>query len=354
MKQTALVTGGSGFIGSCLVKMLINKFGFDVVNVDNLTYAAHPNSLKEVESLENYQFVRADICEEDTLSTVLEECRPDVIFHLAAESHVDRSIESSDPFIHSNILGTHSLLKVAHSYWKKSEKPKGFRFIHISTDEVYGSLGFEDPAFDENSPYRPSSPYSASKASSDMLVQAWQRTYGFPAIITHCTNNYGEFQNDEKLIPTIIRSAIQNLPIPIYGNGKNIRDWLYVEDHCHALIKVSKKGIIGHCYNITGSQPLSNIEIANEICDLLDKLVPRKDQSEYSSQISYVDDRLGHDVRYAVDDQKIKNELNWATEQSFDERLRQTVVWFLKEYNERNYSCGRKRNSSSPTDQVHI
>ncbi len=354
MNKKAIVTGGSGFIGSCLVKMLVNDYDFEVLNIDNLTYASHPESLKEVESLDSYKFLKTDICNNVVILKAIEDFKPTVIFHLAAESHVDRSIESSDPFIHSNILGTHSMLKASLSYWEENNKPENFRFIHVSTDEVYGSLGFEDPAVDENAPYKPSSPYSASKASSDLLVNAWTNTYGFPAIITHCTNNYGEYQHDEKLIPTIIRTALQGSPIPIYGKGTNIRDWLYVGDHCQALLEVFEKGLVGECYNICGSQPFSNMQMAYKICELLDQFEPRQDKEEYGNQITFVADRLGHDVRYAVNDSKIKKTMGWMPKLPFEERLTQTVKWFLKEYYERNYLSGGERNPSVSSDKVHL
>ncbi len=354
MKYKALVTGGSGFIGSCLIRLLIKRKDFEVLNVDSLTYAAHPYALQEVQELPSYRFIQANICDHNAITEIIEDFQPQVIFHLAAESHVDRSIASSDPFIHSNIVGTHSLLKASYSYWKNKSQPNSFRFLHVSTDEVYGSLNFNDLPANENSPYKPSSPYSASKASSDLLVNAWHATYRFPALITHCTNNYGEYQHDEKLIPTIIRSAIQGLPIPIYGNGQNIRDWLYVEDHCRALIQVFQMGRVGECYNISGSASFSNVQMAYKICSLLDELKPKNDKSKYCCQISYVEDRLGHDLRYAVDDSKIKDELGWERKFDFEDGIKKTVIWFLREYHERDHFSGRQRDTPISSDKLYI
>ena len=349
-----IVTGGSGFIGSCLVKKLILDENVQVLNIDKLTYAVSPSALQPACDHLSYQFIQADISDAALMEKIIFDFKPDIIFHLAAESHVDRSIAASAPFIQSNIVGTHSLLEASEKFRQSNNAPKNFRFISISTDEVYGSLDFNDSKATETSLIQPSSPYSASKASADMLVQAWQKTYNFPAIITRCTNNYGEFQNDEKLIPTIIRSAINNQPIPIYGTGNNIRDWLYVGDHCDALIALSKKGALGHTYNISGSSPLSNSEIAHQICDILNQLLPKNNKAEYQNQITYVKDRLGHDIRYALDDNKINTELNWSPKVNFNEGLKATVKWYLKEYNEGNNFSGGQWNQALPSNQNSI
>lgn len=332
MANRALVTGGCGFIGSHLIKLLIEKYDFQILNLDKLTYASDATALEDFFSHPSYSFIQGDICDTEVLVKAIKDIRPHVVFHLAAESHVDRSIECANPFIQTNIIGTYVLLESLSKLLENNLLPKHFRFIHVSTDEVYGSLGFVDKPTKESAPYNPSSPYSASKASSDLLVKAWIKTYRFPALITHCTNNYGEFQHDEKLIPTLIRTALQNKPIPIYGTGKNIRDWLYVKDHCEALFAVFQRGKIGRTYNISASQEVTNNEIANIICTWLDDAYPREDKKSYLQQITYVQDRLGHDLRYSLDNRKIVQELFWVPSFSFQEGLNKTLAWYLEKY----------------------
>ena len=329
-----LVTGGAGFIGSAVVRHIINHTQDSVVNVDKLTYAGNLESLTEVECNERYAFEQVDICDRIGLERIFAQYQPNVIMHLAAESHVDRSIDGPAAFIETNIVGTYTLLEVARAYWKQleTEKQAAFRFHHISTDEVYGDLEGTDDLFTEETPYAPSSPYSASKASSDHLVRAWQRTYGFPSLITNCSNNYGPFHFPEKLIPLIILNALKGKPLPVYGDGMQIRDWLFVEDHARALYKVATEGNIGETYNIGGHNEKANIEVVSTLCELLEELVPEKpkDVVHYRDLITFVKDRPGHDVRYAIDASKIERDLGWKPQETFETGLRKTVVWYLE------------------------
>lgn len=328
-----LVTGGAGFIGSAVIRYIINNTKHQVLNVDKLTYAGNLESLSSVSNNERYQFSQTDICNRSVLDQLFSEFQPDAVMHLAAESHVDRSISGPYAFIETNIIGTYQLLEAARQYWNSLEAPaKGnFRFHHISTDEVYGDLEGTTDLFTETTPYSPSSPYSASKASSDHLVRAWNRTYGLPTIVTNCSNNYGPFHFPEKLIPLMILNALQAKPLPVYGNGQQIRDWLFVEDHACALYKIVSEGVVGETYNIGGHNEKANIEVVQCICDLLEELAPTKPEgvAKYEDLITYVKDRPGHDVRYAIDATKIKNELNWVPEESFETGLRKTVEWYL-------------------------
>ncbi|MDC5703122.1 dTDP-glucose 4,6-dehydratase [Vibrio europaeus] len=328
-----LVTGGAGFIGSAVVRYIIRNTQNYVVNVDKLTYAGNLDSLQPVESSERYFFEQVDICNKAELERVFQEHKPDAVMHLAAESHVDRSIDGPSDFIQTNIVGTCTLLETARSYWSQLEpdKKRTFKFHHISTDEVYGDLEGTSDLFTEATPYAPSSPYSASKASSDHLVRAWLRTYGMPTIITNCSNNYGPYHFPEKLIPLMILNALEGKPLPVYGNGMQVRDWLYVDDHARALYTVLTKGEIGETYNIGGHNEKANIDVVKEICRLLEELVPNKPHgiALYSDLITYVADRPGHDVRYAIDASKIERELGWVPEESFESGLRKTVEWYL-------------------------
>jgi dTDP-glucose 4,6-dehydratase len=326
-----LLTGGAGFIGSALVRHIINNTGNSVVNVDKLTYAGNLESLASITNNDRYSFERVDVCNKVELGRIFNDYKPDVVMHLAAESHVDRSIDSPDDFIQTNIVGTYNMLEVARAYWLDlaSTKKSLFRFHHISTDEVYGDLESDDDLFTEDTPYAPSSPYSASKAASDHLVRAWHRTYKFPIIITNCSNNYGPYHFPEKLIPLVILNALDGKPLPIYGAGDQVRDWLYVEDHARALFTVITKGIIGETYNIGGHNEKANIEVVKLICDLLDELVPL-DTGLYNSQITHVADRPGHDRRYAIDANKIAAELGWVPEETFESGIRKTVLWYLE------------------------
>ena len=326
-----LVTGGAGFIGSAVIRNLIKNGDHQVCNVDNLTYASNLAALSDVELSGRLETKVVDICDFSALKSCFELFSPDAVMHLAAESHVDNSILSPQSFINTNIVGTFNLLEIARSYVANLslKRKKAFRFVHISTDEVFGSLG-KNGLFSENSPYDPSSPYSASKASSDHLVRAWYRTYGLPTIITNCSNNYGPFQFTEKLIPKIITNALSGQKIPIYGDGSQIRDWLFVEDHAIALALVLEKGRPGETYNIGGACEKTNLDVALMILSILDKVKPLKDGS-YSSLITHVEDRLGHDLRYAVDISKIKNQLGWVPQFDFERGIFQTVNWFLKQ-----------------------
>lgn len=340
------VTGGAGFIGSSLVRLLVREKKHTVINIDKLTYAGHLESLESVNGSPNYFFENADICNKELMGELFEKYKPDYIFHLAAESHVDRSIDGSAEFIKTNIVGTHILLEEALTYWKFLGEPKKerFRFIHVSTDEVFGSLG-DTGLFTENTPYDPRSPYSASKASSDHLVRAWFHTYGLPTLITNCSNNYGPNQFPEKLIPVVILKALQGKEIPVYGNGKNIRDWLFVDDHARALLKVLEYGEPGETYNVGGNNEKKNIEVVNTICDTLDKLVPKK--TSYRDQVSFVTDRPGHDFRYAIDASKIKEKLGWKPEETFETGISTTIKWYLENMKwveavtEKNYNLER-------------
>ncbi len=333
MTKTILITGGAGFIGSALVRYLIEETEHTVVNFDKLTYAGNLESLQSVEDSDRYHFLQSDICDRDAIHTALQEYQPNLIMHLAAESHVDRSIDGPGEFIHTNIVGTYELLDAARSYYSllNSEKQDNFRFHHISTDEVYGDLG-ESGLFTEESPYEPSSPYSASKAASDHLVRAWYRTFKFPVIITNCSNNYGPYQFPEKLIPLVILNALEGKPLPIYGDGKQIRDWLFVEDHAKALFKVANEGNLGETYNIGGFNEKENIEVVKTICTILDQQINDKPNgiSKFSELITYVKDRPGHDLRYAIDSSKITKNLGWYPDETFESGIEKTIEWYLE------------------------
>ena len=326
-----IVTGGAGFIGSNFILRWLEKFDEDILNIDNLSYAADLNNLKDIEHNLNYSFKKLNIQNQDEITTLILESKPRAILNFAAESHVDRSIEGPENFIHSNIVGTYSLLEASLQYWNSlGEKEKdNFRFFHISTDEVFGSLNMSDEKSTEESPYRPNSPYSASKAASDHLVRAWHHTFELPTLISNCTNNYGPHQHQEKLIPLIITNALENKKLPIYGDGKNIRDWLYVEDHCEAIIKILENGKPGETYNIGGSCEKNNLEVVSEICKILDSIKPKQDGSSYKEQIEFVKDRPGHDFRYSLDTSKIKKDFNWKPKESFSSGLEKTVQWYL-------------------------
>ncbi|KNE76738.1 dTDP-glucose 4,6-dehydratase [Aggregatibacter actinomycetemcomitans] len=333
MLKTILVTGGAGFIGSAVVRYIIENTQDSVVNVDKLTYAGNLESLEAVKNNPRYTFEQVDICDAKALARIFQQHRPDAVMHLAAESHVDRSIDGPAAFIETNIMGTYILLEAARAYWNSlnDEKKAVFRFHHISTDEVYGDLDGTNNLFTEITPYSPSSPYSASKASSDHLVRAWLRTYSLPTIVTNCSNNYGPFHFPEKLIPLIILNALDGKPLPVYGNGQQIRDWLFVEDHARALYKVVTEGKIGETYNIGGHNEKANIDVVRTICALLEELVPNKPAgvTKYEDLITYVKDRPGHDVRYAIDATKISRELGWKPQETFESGIRKTVEWYL-------------------------
>ncbi len=320
-----LVTGGAGFIGSAVIRQAIAA-GHQVVNLDALTYAACLANLDSVADDPGYAFEHANICDAAALGAIFARHEPDAVMHLAAESHVDRSIDGPGAFIETNVTGTYRLLEAARAYWQDAGKPQGFRFHHISTDEVYGSLG-PTGLFTETSPYAPNSPYSASKASSDHLVRAWHETYGLPVLVTNCSNNYGPYHFPEKLIPVIILSALAGKPIPIYGRGENIRDWLYVEDHANALLTVLGKGRVGRTYNIGGENEATNLEIARTICAILDRLRPAV--TPYADLITFVADRPGHDLRYAIDPARIRTELGWRPSVTLQQGLEKTVAWYL-------------------------
>jgi dTDP-glucose 4,6-dehydratase len=346
-----LVTGGAGFIGSAVIRHIIENTNDSIINVDKLTYAGNLESLKSIEDNQNYTFEKVDICNREELERVFKEHQPDVVMHLAAESHVDRSIDGPSEFIQTNIIGTYNLLEASRQYWVKlsSGKKENFKFHHISTDEVYGDLEGPTDLFTEKTSYAPSSPYSASKASSDHLVRAWLRTYGLPTVITNCSNNYGPYHFPEKLIPLIILNALEGKSLPVYGNGQQIRDWLYVEDHARALYLVATKGEVGETYNIGGHNEKTNIDVVKTICKLLEGLVPSNLNSEfiarhseldsksrptkYEDLITYVKDRPGHDVRYAIDASKIERELAWKPQETFESGIRKTVEWYLNNNN---------------------
>ncbi|MFT5759444.1 MAG: dTDP-glucose 4,6-dehydratase [Alteromonadaceae bacterium] len=324
-----LITGGAGFIGSAVVRYIIENTNDSVLNLDKLTYAGNLESLKPVECNERYSFVQADICDRIALDQIFTEYQPDLVMHLAAESHVDRSIDGPAEFIETNIVGTYTMLEATRHYWNQLEpnRKSAFRFHHISTDEVYGDLEGTEDLFTETTSYEPSSPYSASKASSDHLVRAWLRTYGFPTIVTNCSNNYGPYHFPEKLIPLMILNALDGKALPVYGNGMQIRDWLYVEDHATALYAVVTKGEIGETYNIGGHNEKKNIEVVETLCQILNELIPQ--EADYKDLITFVADRPGHDIRYAIDASKIERELGWTPIETFETGLRKTVEWYL-------------------------
>ena len=328
-----LVTGGAGFIGSAVVRHLIEATDHEVVNIDKLTYAGNLESLASVAGSERYCFEQVDICDREALAQVFDDHQPDAVMHLAAESHVDRSIDGPGDFIQTNVVGTYTLLEAARSYWSSLDESaqQAFRFHHISTDEVYGDLDNPEELFREDTAYAPSSPYSASKAGSDHLVRAWGRTYGLPIIVTNCSNNYGPFHFPEKLIPLMIINALQGKALPVYGAGEQIRDWLYVEDHARALVKVVTEGQVGETYNIGGHNEKRNIDVVTTLCAILDELAPSQHEGidNYEQLINHVADRPGHDLRYAIDASKIERELGWTPEETFETGLRKTVEWYL-------------------------
>jgi len=328
-----LVTGGAGFIGSAVVRHLINDTHHQVLNLDKLTYAGNLASLSAVSDSSRYRFVQADVCDRAALDRVFVDFQPDVVMHLAAESHVDRSIDSPDDFIQTNVVGTYQLLEASRAYWAGLAGParQQFRFHHISTDEVYGDLEGTDALFTEQTPYAPSSPYSATKAGSDHLVRAWGRTFGLPVVVTNCSNNYGPFHYPEKLIPHMILNALAGKPLPVYGEGQQIRDWLHVEDHARALVLVATQAEVGETYNIGGHNEVRNIDVVGAICDLLEELHPDKPACvlRYRDLITFVQDRPGHDARYAIDASKIERELGWRPQETFESGLRSTVQWYL-------------------------
>jgi dTDP-glucose 4,6-dehydratase len=329
--DSILVTGGAGFIGSNFVQDWLATGGGPVVNLDKLTYAGNPANLASVAENPAYTFVHGDICDAELVAGLLHEHRPSTVVHFAAESHVDRSILGPEAFLRTNIDGTFTLLRAARGYYESlsEEKQKRFRFLHVSTDEVYGTLTPEAPAFHEETPYAPNSPYAASKAASDHLVRAWVHTYGLPAIITNCSNNYGPYQFPEKLIPLMIANALQGKALPVYGDGQQVRDWLYVLDHCRALRTVLKRGRVGETYNIGGGNQRSNLEVVTTVCALLDELVSKSKFKPHRQLVKYVTDRPGHDRRYAIDARKLEGELGWRAEESFETGLRKTVEWYL-------------------------
>ena len=322
-----LVTGGAGFIGSAVVRLAVAR-GHEVVNLDKLSYAACLDNVASVAESAAYAFEQADICDAAALARIFATHQPDAVMHLAAESHVDRSIDGPAAFIETNVTGTFTLLQAAREYWEGRGKFEGFRFHHISTDEVFGSLAADDPAFSETTPYAPNSPYSASKAASDHLVRAWGETYGLPVVLSNCSNNYGPFHFPEKLIPVVILNALAGQPIPVYGKGENVRDWLFVEDHAEALLLVLEKGALGESYNIGGDNEARNIDLVREICSILDDLKP--EAAPHDRLIEFVTDRPGHDLRYAIDASRIKNELGWQPRVNLAEGLRLTVQWYLE------------------------
>lgn len=330
MNNTLLITGGCGFIGSCFVLQKV-KAGDCVINLDKLTYSGNLENLDEIKNASNHVFVRGDIGDEQLVRKLLEEYQPDAVINFAAESHVDRSILDPDVFVKTNVLGTEVLLRVVKDWWQNldEERKNKFRFHHISTDEVFGTLSMDDPAFTEETPFAPNSPYSASKASSDHFVRAYHETYGLPTVITNCSNNYGPRQFPEKLIPLMTLNALAGKPLPIYGTGENIRDWLHVEDHCDAIYEVLTKGRVGQTYNIGGRAERNNLFIVNKICEVLDEIKPRSDGKSYREQITFVKDRLGHDLRYAINCSKIEIELGWKPKHKFEDGLKETIQWYL-------------------------
>ena len=329
-----MVTGGAGFIGSAVVRHLLNNTDHSVLNVDALTYAGNLESIPESSDQSRYQFSKTDICDIAAVNTLFSDYQPDVVMHLAAESHVDRSIDGPGAFIQTNVVGTYNMLEAARVYWQSlgDSGAEQFRFHHISTDEVYGDLEGTTDLFTEETSYEPSSPYSASKASSDHLVRAWHRTYGLPILVTNCSNNYGPYHFPEKLIPHMILNALSGKPLPVYGDGQQIRDWLYVEDHARALVRVVEQGTVGETYNIGGHNEKTNLNVVEIICDLLEELGPKKSagQGQYRDLITFVKDRPGHDLRYAIDASKIQRELDWVPEETFETGIRKTVDWYLQ------------------------
>jgi dTDP-glucose 4,6-dehydratase len=332
MQNPILVTGGAGFIGSNFILQWIKSEASPVLNLDKLTYAGNPRNLESVAAHPAYQFQQGDIVDRDRVQSLLQRERPRAIVHFAAESHVDRSIHGPDDFIRTNVNGTFSLLEEARAYWSAlpEAEREAFRFLHVSTDEVYGSLEADEAAFNETTPYSPNSPYSASKAASDHLVRAYHHTYGLPTLTTNCSNNYGPYQFPEKLIPLIILNACSGKPLPVYGDGQNVRDWLYVEDHCSAIRTVLSEGRVGATYNIGGCSEKKNLEIVNTVCGLLDELRPNDPVTPHRNLITFVKDRPGHDRRYAMDTRKIERELHWRPEQTFETGIRKTVDWYLQ------------------------
>lgn len=329
--KNILVTGGAGFIGSAVIRYLINETNNNVLNIDKLTYAGNLESLASVNDNPRYHFLHADICDKVAMTKAFDDFEPDIVMHLAAESHVDRSIDGPIDFIQTNIIGTYNLLEVARAYYQglSDDKKHSFRFHHISTDEVYGDLEGTEDLFTEATSYSPSSPYSASKASSDHLVRAWYRTYGLPVVITNCSNNYGPYHFPEKLIPLVILNALDGKPLPVYGDGKQIRDWLYVEDHARALYLVATTAKVGETYNIGGHNEKQNIDVVKTICTILDNIKPRMNGHSYAQQITFVKDRPGHDLRYAIDASKINKELGWQPQETFESGIEKTVEWYL-------------------------
>ncbi len=325
-----LVTGGAGFIGSALVRLLLAETDATVINIDKMTYAAHPETLADFAGHPRYLHAKVDICDADAIAELFERHDPDGVFHLAAESHVDRSIDGPAPFLETNVLGTYTMLQQALEHWRglDVERRHRFRFLHVSTDEVYGSLG-ETGLFTESSRYRPNSPYAASKAAADHVVRAWHQTYGLPVVVTNCSNNYGPYQFPEKLIPLMVTNAVRGKPLPIYGCGANIRDWLYVEDHVRGIWTVFQHGHLGECYNIGGDCERSNLELVRELCTILDEMLPDSRHRPHADLITFVEDRPGHDFRYALDTTKIASELDWKPRESLDSGLRRTVRWYL-------------------------
>ena len=331
MSKRYIVTGGAGFIGSAVARHLVKDIGAEILVVDKLTYAGNLDNLADIAALPGYRFLRADICDGRAMREAIEGFRPDVVMHLAAESHVDRSIDGPGEFIQTNVVGTFTLLQAALGYWREldAEARARFRFHHVSTDEVFGSLG-DEGAFVETTPYSPNSPYSASKAASDHLVNAWGHTYGLPVVLSNCSNNYGPYHFPEKLIPLVTLNALEGKPIPVYGNGMNVRDWLFVEDHARALRVIAERGRVGESYNVGGNSERANIDVVRGICALMDELAPDAVIGPREKLISYVADRPGHDLRYAIDATKIRRELGWSPAESFDSGLRKTVAWYLE------------------------
>jgi len=348
------ITGGAGFIGSAVIRHLISNTDYEVVNIDKLTYAGNLESLLPVSKSKRYHFELVDIGAAKKISKIFSKYQPDAIMHLAAESHVDRSIDGAAEFIQTNIVGTYTLLEEAKKYWDSlgAEEKKSFKFHHVSTDEVYGDLETTDDLFTEDTPYAPSSPYSASKASSDHLVRAWHRTYGLPVVITNCSNNYGPYQFPEKLIPVIILNALAGKPLPIYGDGKQIRDWLYVDDHARALVKALEYGKVGETYNIGGHNEKTNLEVVNTVCRILDELRPDKPDNiqSYADLITFVKDRPGHDLRYAIDAGKIAKDIGWEPDETFETGIRKTVNWYLDNMD----WCERVKNGSYQGERLGL